>query len=48
MMGNTFNNGSNSNSTAIKIGKEKLKRIKERQELNIKFLYPIAILIKRR
>ena len=36
MMGNTFNNGSNSNSTAIKIGKEKLKRIKERQELNIK------------
>ena len=36
MMGNTFNNGSNSNSTAIKIGKEKLKRIKERKELNIK------------
>ena len=35
-MGNTFNNGSYSNSTAIKIGKEKLKKIKERQELNIK------------
>ena len=35
-MGNTFNNGSTSNSTAIKIGKEKLRKIKERQELNIK------------
>ena len=35
-MGNTVGNGGWSSSTAIKIGREKLRKMKERQELNIR------------